>query len=175
MSELDTPNRDLSLLAPKFAAVVTAAIADCATKGLPVKVNEGFRSQARQSYLYEQGRSRPGDIVTNAPTSLTSWHGYGLAVDVIHQTKAYWPFGQDAAHAAQNEDWFRQVAQVFKAHGCAWGGDWTKPDTPHMQWGAAPPARPRISRNCSRRAGRRPCGANSGRATMPRRRDRRLG
>lgn len=138
MSELDTPSRDLSLLAPKFAAVVEAAIADCAGKGLPVKVNEGFRSQARQSYLYEQGRSRPGDKVTNAPTSLTSWHGYGLAVDVIHQTKAYWPFGQDAAHAAQNEDWFRQVAQVFKAHDCSWGGGWKKPDTPHMQWGRCP-------------------------------------
>jgi len=27
---------------------------------------------------------------------------------------------------------------VFKAHGCDWGGDWTKPDTPHMQWGACP-------------------------------------
>jgi LAS superfamily LD-carboxypeptidase LdcB len=86
MSDLDTPNRDLSLLAPAFRRAVEAAIQDCRDKGFPVKVNEGFRSQARQNWLYRQGRSRPGRIVTNAPTSLTSWHGYGLAVDVIHAT-----------------------------------------------------------------------------------------
>lgn len=138
MSDLDTPNRDLTLLAPKFKAAVEAAIADCATKGLPVKVNEGLRSQARQAHLFAQGRTRPGPKVTNAATNLTSWHGYGLAVDVIHKTLAFAPFGSGPGSAAKNEKWFKDVGTVFKAHGCDWGGDWTKPDTPHMQWGACP-------------------------------------
>ena len=132
MTDVSVANRDLALLAPKFREAVTAALADCAARGLTAKVNEGFRSNARQAWLYAQGRTRPGKKVTNAPTSLTSWHGYGLAVDIIHQTKAYNPFGDDAA---ANEKWFADVAAVFKQHGCTWGGDWTKPDTPHMQWG----------------------------------------
>jgi hypothetical protein len=140
MSDLDVPNRDMSLLAPKFRTSVEAAVAECLTAGLPVKVQEGFRSNARQAYLYEQGRTRPGDIVTNAPTSLTSWHGYGLAVDVIHQTLAYWPAGKTKADVAKNEAWFKSVADIFKRHNCNWGGDWTKPDTPHMQWAACRPS-----------------------------------
>ncbi|HEY8571587.1 M15 family metallopeptidase [Phenylobacterium sp.] len=140
MSELDTPNRDLAMLAPAFRLAVEAAIAECAAKGLEVKVNEGFRSNGRQAWLYAQGRTRPGDIVTRAPTSFTSWHGYGLAVDVIHRTKAYWPFGKDRTASARNERWFADVADVFKANGCNWGGDWSRPDTPHMQWGRCRPS-----------------------------------
>jgi hypothetical protein len=89
MSDLDTPNRDLTLLAPKFKAAVEAAIAACATKGLPVKL-------------------------------------------------AFEPFGKGPGSAAKNEKWFKDVGAVFKANGCDWGGDWKKPDTPHMQWGACP-------------------------------------
>jgi hypothetical protein len=33
------------------------------------------------------------------------------------------------------EAWFRKVSEIFKKHGCKWGGDWTKPDLPHFQWG----------------------------------------
>lgn len=132
MSDVDTPSRDLTLLAPKFRAAVLAAISDCGTNDFPVKVNEAFRSQARQAFLFAQGRTRPGPIVTHAPTSLTSWHGYGLAVDIIHQTRAFEPFGKDGR---ANERWFHEVGAIFKRNGCSWGGDWTKPDTPHMQWG----------------------------------------
>ncbi|HEY1750873.1 MAG TPA: M15 family metallopeptidase [Caulobacteraceae bacterium] len=129
-------NADLSLLAPLFRAAVLEAIAACNDPNRPggalgAKVFEGFRTPARQAWLYAQGRTRPGDIVTNAPTNLTSWHGYGLAVDVV-AINGYWtPFGKDAK---ANEKWFADVAAVFKATRCNWGGDWKRPDTPHMQW-----------------------------------------
>lgn len=135
MTDAATASRDLSLLAPKFRAAVEAAIAECSAQGLLVKVAEAVRSQPRQAYLYAQGRTRPGNRVTNAPTNLTSWHGYGLAVDVIHATLGYEPAGKNARG---NEAWFARVGGIFKKHGCAWGGDWRKPDTPHMQWGNMP-------------------------------------
>lgn len=135
MTDPSTASRDLSLLAPHFRERVEAAIADCAAQGFPVKVAEALRSQERQAWLYAQGRTRPGPKVTNAPTNLTSWHGYGLAVDVIHATLGYQPHGKDAR---ANEAWFEGVGQIFKRHGCAWGGDWSKPDTPHMQFGGLP-------------------------------------
>ena len=140
-------DHDLSRLAPNFAAGLLAAIAECGqtsftyrgsvlAPSLDVTVFEGYRSGARQTWLYAQGRTRPGPIVTNAKTNLTSWHGYALAADVVHRTKFWEPFGSDkiAANRQKNEAWFAAVAAVFKKHGCNWGGDWTKPDTPHMQW-----------------------------------------
>ena len=137
MNDPSVVNRDLSLLAPKFAAAVQSALAECHDPDLPdgmldAKVFEGFRSGERQAWLYAQGRTRPGNIVTNARTNLTSWHGYGLAVDIVHTTKFWTPHDKDAA---ANEKWFARVAAVFKKHGCNWGGDWKSPDTPHMQWG----------------------------------------
>jgi peptidoglycan L-alanyl-D-glutamate endopeptidase CwlK len=62
--------------------------------------------------------------------NLFSWHGYGLAVDVIHRTKQ-WNAGTP---------WFAAVAVIFKRHGCKWGGDWKSADLPHFQWGLCKPS-----------------------------------
>ena len=127
-------NRDLTLLAPKFAAAVTAAIDACNAAGMDAMVYEGFRSQELQAIYYARGRTviPPTHTVTNAPTNLLSWHGYGLAVDVIHRVKFWEPPGGEA--------WFAKVATFFKQQGCSWGGDWTHPDTPHFQWGQCKPS-----------------------------------
>lgn len=127
-------SNDLSLLAPKFAASVLSALAECRVAGLPAIVFEAFRSQQLQALYYARGRTiiPPHHTVTNAPTSLHSWHGYGLAVDVVHETRFWEPAGGEA--------WFRSVAAIFKKHDCAWGGDWTHPDTPHFQWHLCKPS-----------------------------------
>ncbi|TQK01128.1 M15 family metallopeptidase [Herbaspirillum sp. SJZ107] len=127
-------NCDLGRLAPSFAMAVQAALEECnsALNGLDAMVYEGYRSQALQAIYYQRGRTiiPPKDTVTNAPSNLHSWHGYGLAVDVVHRTKYWSPPGGDA--------WFRRVAAIFKKHGCAWGGDWKQADLPHFQWGRCP-------------------------------------
>jgi peptidoglycan L-alanyl-D-glutamate endopeptidase CwlK len=129
-----TPDRDPSKLAPRFRAAVDNAIAACQARQLDAMVYEGFRSLQLQQIYYARGRTviPPTHTVTNAPTNLFSWHGYGLAVDVVHRT-AFW-------NPPEGEAWFRKVADVFKQNGCKWGGDWTKPDTPHMQWGKCKPS-----------------------------------
>ena len=120
---------DMGLLAPLFRSAVDAAIAEC-NKGaneLDAIVYETYRSNELQTIYYTRGRTvlPPSSPVTYAMSSLYSWHGYGLAVDVIHRTKE-WGAG---------EAWFRTVADIFKRHGCKWGGDWRSPDLPHFQWG----------------------------------------
>lgn len=104
-------------------------------------VYEGFRSLQLQQIYYARGRTviPPTYTVTNAPTNLFSWHGYGLAVDIVHQTQFWTP--------PEGEVWFKKVADVFKQHDCKWGGDWTHPDTPHMQWGACKPSPSDEARN----------------------------
>lgn len=119
-------SNDLNQLAPLFRAAVEAAIAECQRAGLDAVVYEAYRSQELQAEYYSRGRTKkpPLQTVTNAPSNLHSWHGYGLAVDVISRSKA-WSAG---------DRWFADVAAIFKRHSCKWGGDWTKPDLPHFQW-----------------------------------------
>jgi len=123
------PTNDKTLLAPAFARAVEAAIAECndSTNRLSAHVFETYRSNELQALYFQRGRSikPPHETVTNAQNNLFSWHGYGLAVDVIHQTKEW-----DVP-----VDWFERVAVIFKKHNCKWGGDWTKRDLPHFQWG----------------------------------------
>ena len=141
------PTADLRYLAPAFRAAVEAAIADCnaAPNALDAVVFETFRSDALQQLYYRRGRDvRPPDApVTNARTNLYSWHGYGLAVDVIHETKQW-----DAGDA-----WFRAVADIFRRHACKWGGDWTHPDPPHFQWGKCKPSPSDVARELRRTRG----------------------
>lgn len=127
-------NRDLSRLAPAFRAAVQAAIDECndSHNQLNAMVYEGYRSQALAAMYYQRGRTvkPPYKPVTNAPTNLHSWHGFGLAVDVVHAQKFWSPPEGDA--------WFHRVGAIFKKHGCTWGGDWKMADLPHFQWGRCP-------------------------------------
>lgn len=124
---MPVPSSDLDLLAPKFRAAVEQALALCKQAGLDAVVYEAYRSDELQALYFARGRTQvpPTDTVTNARSNLFSWHGYGLAVDVIH-AKLEW--GAPRA-------WFENVARCFRQCGCRWGGEWTKPDLPHFQWG----------------------------------------
>ena len=127
-----TVSHDLALVAPRFRAAVEAAIAACNAQGLDAFVYEAYRSNELQQVYYARGRTvfPPSRPVTNAPTNLFSWHGYGLAVDVISRAKMW----------DQPEAWFAQVSVHFKSQGCKWGGDWKQRDLPHFQWGACQPS-----------------------------------
>ena len=105
-------NNSLDTLAPKFREAVEKSIADCAAKGLDAMVYEAYRSQELQNLYYCRGRTivPPHTTVTNAASNLFSWHGYGLAVDVISRSKEW----------DQPEAWFAQVAECFRANGCRW-------------------------------------------------------
>lgn len=84
-----------------------------------------LRTFEEQELLYEKGRSRPGQIVTNAKPG-QGYHNYGLAIDFALQVdgKLIWDV---------TKDWLT-VANIFKAHGWSWGGDWKSlKDYPHVE------------------------------------------
>ncbi|HEX8232878.1 MAG TPA: M15 family metallopeptidase [Caulobacteraceae bacterium] len=138
---------DLELLAPAFRETVERALAQCRAQGIEAKVFEAYRSAELQALYYKRGRTiiPPHHTVTNAPTNLKSWHGYGLALDVVHRTRFWEPEG--------GERWFGAMAAVFKRHGCKWGGDWRRPDTPHIQWGPCKPSPSDLAREIIAREG----------------------
>lgn len=121
------PSNSLALLAPRFRAAVEKSLRECHAAGLDAVVFEGYRSAELQEIYYARGRTvkPPYRTVTNARSNLYSWHGYGLAVDVIHRTM-YWN---------PPTSFWAGIAEIFKANGCDWGGDWTRADLPHFQWG----------------------------------------
>jgi peptidoglycan L-alanyl-D-glutamate endopeptidase CwlK len=125
-------DHDLGKLAPAFRAAVEASLADCQAMKLDAVVFEALRSEALQSVYYARGRTQipPEHTVTNAKSALFSWHGYGLAVDVISASDRW----------NARPSWWAAVAAVFKGYGCSWGGDWEGElrDLPHFQWGLCP-------------------------------------
>jgi peptidoglycan L-alanyl-D-glutamate endopeptidase CwlK len=133
------PDPDVDALAPKFSEAVKRALKRCADAGLDAIVYEANRSAELQELYYARGRTQipPTSTVTNARSNLFSWHGYGLAVDVIHRVK-----GWDAS-----EEWFRQVATHFRAEGCRWGGEWKFKDLPHFQWALCKPSPSELARS----------------------------
>lgn len=130
-------DRDLDKLAPRFRARVEQLVERLQEAGQEPWVFETFRTRERQEWLYAQGRTRPGAIVTRARDHTRSWHGFGLAVDIIDR-KRLW----DAMPV-----FWRLLGEHSRALGLVWGGDWESfPDRPHVQWGAMPVSPPRADR-----------------------------
>lgn len=131
---LAKPTRDFQYLAPAFRDAVQSAMAECDVLMNPKPtIFETYRSEALQAVYFARGRTiRPPDQpVTNARSNLYSWHGYGLAVDVVCCKEPQW---------GQPLKWFEEMAVIFKKYGCKWGGNWTTRDLPHFQWGLCKPS-----------------------------------
>lgn len=117
-------SREIDLLRQDVAANCRAFLACCAAEGLKVLVTQTLRDDEYQAWLYEQGRSRPGRIVTNSRT--TSFHGAGLAFDICQNVR-----GAEYSDGA----FFRRCGEIGKRIGFRWGGDFRGfPDRPHFQW-----------------------------------------
>lgn len=92
--------------------------------GITLRVTQGTRTYAEQDALYAQGRTAPGDVVTNARGGYSN-HNFGLAFDVVEiraDGSANW-----------NTDW-DALGGVAADVGLAWGGNWTTfVDRPHFE------------------------------------------
>ena len=125
--------RDITLCHPRLQTLTAQLVDKCAGAGLPIKIGESFRSVAEQDALYAQGRTQPGNIVTNAKgSSYSSQHQWGIAAD----------FYRADGKGAYNEagDYFNRVGAIAKQLGLGWGGDWKSiVDKPHVylpDWGS---------------------------------------
>ena len=115
--------RDLNKLSVKGKQACELFLAECKKQGLNVLVTETYRSQARQTYLYEQGRTRAGQIVTNVKK--VGYHNTGNAWDICKNVK-----GQEYSDNA----FFAKCGAIAKSLGIEWGGYWKGfVDKPHFQ------------------------------------------
>ena len=123
-------------LHPSVRNEVTKIVDECdkALSGrAKIRITQGLRTFAEQNDLYAQGRTKPGNRVTNAKGG-QSIHNYGFAVDIcliIDDKTASWDTAKDWDGDKQS-DWM-EVVVIFKKNGWNWGGDWrTLKDMPHF-------------------------------------------
>lgn len=127
-------SRDVSLLHPALQQKIKQLQRLCQEEGLELGIGECFRSVQEQDALYAQGRTEPGEIITNAPgASYSSQHQWGIAFDF---------FKNIPGHAYDDDAFFARVGALGKSIGLGWGGDWQSiVDRPHLylaDWGSTP-------------------------------------
>lgn len=119
-------SRDVSLLRADVAKNCRAWLERCKAAGLDVLITNTVRDREYQEYLYTQGRTRPGSIVTNGRTPTFHSNHAGLAFDFCKNVRG---------HEYDDAAFFRKAGSIAKEMGFSWGGDWKSfPDSPHIQW-----------------------------------------
>lgn len=125
--------RDITLCHPELQEKAEKLVSACRGQGLLIGIGECFRTVEEQDKLYAQGRTAPGEIVTNAKgSSYSSHHQWGTAFDI---------YRNDGKGAYNDSDgFFSKVGAIGIKIGLEWGGNWTSPvDKPHFQlpyWGS---------------------------------------
>jgi peptidoglycan L-alanyl-D-glutamate endopeptidase CwlK len=113
-------------VAQKWARAFLQAITDSnrLPEGVTVRIISGNRTWAEQDALFAQGRTKPGNVVTNARGGQSN-HNFGIAWDIgIFINGKYQP----------SSPWYDVVGEIGEGIGLEWGGRWTSiQDKPHYQ------------------------------------------
>jgi len=109
-------SRKLEDLIPQAKERVERFIALCHEQGIDLLVTSTFRDNESQGELYEQGRTRPGKIVTNAKAG-ESWHNYRCAVDVV-------PLVNGKPNWDGSDPIWQTIGELGEQAGLEWAGRW---------------------------------------------------
>ncbi|WP_082672892.1 M15 family metallopeptidase [Paenibacillus senegalimassiliensis] len=103
--------------------------------GVPILITQGLRTIAEQDALYAQGRTKPGNIVTNARGGYSN-HNFGVAIDFALLLPDGKSVSWDTLRDGDKDslpDW-SEVVDIAKSLGFEWGGDWRSfKDMPHFE------------------------------------------
>jgi peptidoglycan LD-endopeptidase CwlK len=116
--------RDTSILHPVFRKCLEEVLIQLHQDKLPFEVFESYRSPARQAYLYSQGRSLPGKVVTQA-RAWQSYHQYGLATDLVLLIDGKWTWDASGDYHSCWEQ-LREVGEFYGLEGLSF-------EQPHLQ------------------------------------------
>lgn len=138
----------IATLLPQVQPMARALVQKAASVGITIKVISGLRTYAEQDALYAQGRTTPGDIVTNARAGQSN-HNFGIAFDVgVFEGNKY----------LRDSPKYKAVGVLGTDLGLEWGGNWKSiVDQPHFQlrpaWARALTEKQMLAELRSRHAG----------------------
>ncbi|WP_416141905.1 M15 family metallopeptidase [Lysinibacillus capsici] len=123
MTSVTTTCRDISELLPAAQTACRLLFQECFKAGIKnIFITETFRSQSRQNYLYEQGRTRPGQVVTWTRNS-------------NHTSRRAWDVAVAPPRNLYDISTLSKVGAIAKRLGITWGGYWPveQYDAPHFE------------------------------------------
>lgn len=114
----------IATLLPEVQPFARALVHKANANGLTIKILSGLRTYDEQNALYAQGRTAPGNKITNAKGGFSN-HNFGIAFDIgIFEGAKY--LGDSPKYKA--------VGVLGMELGLEWGGNWkTFVDQPHYQ------------------------------------------
>lgn len=118
-------SRDLNELCPRTNKKAMSFRDACAEEGIDIIFTSTYRDKESQDDLYAQGRTKPGQIVTDARGG-DSFHNYRVAFDFVPVVagKAVW----------NDKLLWERCGAIGQKCGLEWGGSWKGfKDRPHMQ------------------------------------------
>lgn len=119
-------SRSLDDLDPIVKHKASAFVEAAKAKGIDLLVTSTYRDHESQTALYNQGRTTPGKVVTNAKAG-QSWHNHRCALDVV-------PLVNGKAIWNDNVVWM-QIGKIGESCGLEWAGNWkTFKEFPHFQY-----------------------------------------
>lgn len=134
-------SRNISELHPRLQTKVALLKEECKKQGISILFSECLRTKAEQDALYAQGRTKPGNIVTNAKGSTySSQHQWGIAIDFYINMDVDGDGNKKDDAFNNSTGLFERVGSIAKSIGLGWGGDWKNfKDRPHLylpDWGS---------------------------------------
>ena len=121
--------KDINLLLPKVKDMAETFLKECKAHGYNVVITHTYRDQKEQDALYAQGRTTPGNVVTNAKFG-DSMHNYKVAIDFA-------PVKADGSIDWADMEAFTAIGKIGEGVGFTWGGRWQSfIDVPHLQYTA---------------------------------------
>ena len=116
--------KNILTLDSKIQPLARSLVHKAASVGITIKVISGLRTYEEQDALYAQGRTKPGNIITNARAGYSN-HNFGIAFDIgIFEGNKY--LGESPK--------YKTVGVLGMDIGLEWGGSWKSiVDEPHFQ------------------------------------------
>jgi len=125
LTEVDARSeRVIASLLIEVQPLARALVHKAQENGIAIKIISGLRTYDEQNALYAQGRTAPGNKVTNARGGYSN-HNFGIAFDVgVFESGRY----------LGNSPKYKAVGVLGGELGLEWGGNWkTIVDEPHFQ------------------------------------------
>src|SRR5271170_3592600 len=114
----------LALVHPQLRELIESLATDLLGQEISIRVVQGLRNWADQEALYAQGRTEPGDIVTDAPPGY-SMHEFGLAVDCEPSLNPpALPYAPDGVAGSVR---YLSMRAIAEAEGLVSGSRWVHP------------------------------------------------
>ena len=132
LAKIDKRNKKVHLML-EFRKKMAPLAERLAARGVDALITDGFRTFEEQDKIFAQGRTVPGDVVTNARGGESN-HNYGMAVDLYPVIGGHVFTKPTAANKQRFEEIQQAIIDEAKALGLTSGTTFgSLGDKPHVQ------------------------------------------